>query len=67
MKSSKFKKRVTFEADKQVFTCYLESVSGNMKPFTAEVTHDKLLVKCQKKNSVKMEFNLQTIAMFESY
>ena len=58
MKTEKFKKSVTFEADKQVFTSCMESVSGIIKPYTTELTHDKLLIKCRKKNSIKLEFDL---------
>ena len=37
MKSVKVKKRVTFECG-TLFTSFLESVSGKLKPYTAEVT-----------------------------
>ena len=65
-KSGKFKKSVTFECDKQIFTSYLESMSGNLKPYTAEVTYDKILIKSRNLNKVKLEFDLPTIAIFES-
>ena len=59
MKTEKFKKSVTFEPDnKQVFTSYLESVSGSIKPYTTELTQDKLLIKCRKLNKIKLEFDL---------
>ena len=65
-KSGKIKKSVTFECDKQFFTSYLESTSGNLKPYTAEITYDKLLIKSRNQNKAKLEFDLPTIAIFES-
>ena len=67
MKTHKKTKSVTFEADKQIFTSYLESVSGTIKPYTTEVTRDKLLIKCRNQIKVKLEFDLRTIAIFQSY